>query len=250
AGQALSPLEAAVPAALPAPAPLPAPASSASPSPAPSPSPNGAPNAAPDAPLEPTPVRRRSLLARLLASFAGLALGWRRVSPKTALAHESRAAMLARLRERPGAHLRALARELGLSPQNASYHLRQLETCGLVGSSVVGRRRVFYPKEGGQRMRVAAEVNGVLGSPERARLLAAVVDAPGIHEGALARSLALAHGSVSWGARQLVKAGFLTPAPEGNRVRYFATAEGSAALASVRSASLGSPFEARAGSVS
>jgi predicted transcriptional regulator len=175
------------------------------------------------------PRRAVESLVRLLG-LAGAALGWRRVAPGNALQHEARARLLARLRERPGEHLRGLARGLGLTVQNTNYHLRQLEQVGLVSSMRVGRRRCFYAVDGGRASREQALAAGVLASGHRDRILAVVEAAPGIHQSALARHLGLAHGSVSWALRQLVDEGFLDRAAEGNRQCYTITSRGRDAL--------------------
>ncbi|MCA1813753.1 MAG: helix-turn-helix domain-containing protein [Halobacteriales archaeon] len=116
--------------------------------------------------------RRSSLLLRLLGLASGV-FGWRRVARGNALEHDARHRLLAHLRERPGQHLRGLARGLGLTVQNANYHLRQLEQVGLVASMRVGRRRCYYPAEGGKATREQALAEGVLASGNRDRILLA-----------------------------------------------------------------------------
>lgn len=49
------------------------------------------------------------------------------------------------VRERPGLHLRAIARRMGLDPNLAKYHLLRLENAGRVASRRDGKFWVFYP---------------------------------------------------------------------------------------------------------
>jgi predicted transcriptional regulator len=149
------------------------------------------------------------------------------VSKTNALAHAARERIVTHLRAEPGDHLRGVARALDLTAQNASYHLRQLEACGLASSVRVGPRRCYYATEGGRAARDRAEVNGLLAGGHRAAVLAAVLDAPGIHEAALARRIGVAHGSVSWSVRQLERDGLVARDARGNRACVFPTARAS-----------------------
>lgn len=164
--------------------------------------------------------RRRGFEAWLLRIIGFL--GWKRVHASNAAAHAARAAILGRVRARPGTHLRALARELDLTPQNAAYHLRRLEALGLVASQRPGRQRRYFPVEGGRALRDAGLVEAFLANTRRKEMLAAVVEAPGIRAADLARRLGLRHGSAHWGLRRLVQRGLVVedaagyaPTPEG-----------------------------------
>ncbi|MGQ0535724.1 MAG: winged helix-turn-helix transcriptional regulator [Methanobacteriota archaeon] len=172
--------------------------------------------------IDAAPSRRRSGIPREVLEFFAV-FGWRRIHAKNALAQATRRRLLSRIRERPGDHLREIARGLGLTTQNTAYHLRHLESCGLVASSRVGAQRCFYPSEGGRWVAERARAGGLLRGARRGEMLAAVLEAPGIHQGEIARRLGLAHGSVSWSLRRLVAEGFLAEAPDGNRRCYVAT---------------------------
>jgi predicted transcriptional regulator len=166
-------------------------------------------------------LRRRDASVAVLLHML-LVLGWRRVDAANATEHGGRAAILAKVREQPGIHQRALARELDISPQNASYHLRRLETLGLVTSTRPGRQRRYFPVEGGRAQRDAWLVDAFLANARRREMLSEVVHAPGIRAADLARRLGMPHGSAHWGLRRLVERGLVVaeeagyaPTPEG-----------------------------------
>lgn len=150
-------------------------------------------------------------------------LGWKRVHRKNALGHSARRSILDHLRTTPGDHLRGIARSLRLSPQNAQYHLRQMQSLGFVSSQAVNGRSCWFPLEGGRPVKERAVANSVLAAEARQRILEALREMPGLHQGELARRLGLASGSLSWHVGQLVQAGFLEEGREGNKVRYVPT---------------------------
>lgn len=150
-------------------------------------------------------------------------LGWKRVHQKNALGHSARKAILDHLRATPGDHLRGIARALDLTAQNAQYHLRQMDALGFVSSQAVNGKSCWFPLEGGRPVKERAVANAVLAAEARQRILEALHEMPGLHQGELARRLGLASGSLSWHVGQLVQAGFLEEGREGNKVRYVPT---------------------------
>jgi DNA-binding transcriptional ArsR family regulator len=190
----------------------------------PSPSPPEPPMA-PASPVKPIAIpvggaegpRRRGvgLLAMLLGP-----LGWKRVHAGNAAKQATRAAILARVRARPGVHLRGLAADLALTHQNVAYHLRHLESCRLLASARVGRERRFFQVEGGPSFRAeAVRAAWLVGA--RGEVLAAVQEAPGSAPGEVARRAGVASGSASWALRKLVDAGLVEEREEGAGRCYY-----------------------------
>jgi predicted transcriptional regulator len=145
------------------------------------------------------------------------------VHKKNALGHRARRSILDHLRTMPGDHLRGIARALDLTAQNAQYHLRQMEALGFVSSQAVNGKSCWFPLEGGRPVKERAVANSVLAAEARQRIMEALHEMPGLHQGELARRLGLASGSLSWHVGQLVQAGLLAEGREGNTLRYVPT---------------------------
>jgi DNA-binding MarR family transcriptional regulator len=194
------------------------------------------PPAAPDLAAPPPGATDLAAPAALAAGCLALAtlLGWRQVHSGNALGHEGRAAILAHLRARPGDHLRGVARALGLTPQNASHHLRKLEACGLVAGAAEGGMRCYYPAGLGRPARERARAARALARPGRGRILALAAAEPGIHQRALARQLGVGDAAVHAGVRPLLELGLLEEVHEQGRRCFAATPEGEAALRALR----------------
>ncbi|HEV8359761.1 MAG TPA: MarR family transcriptional regulator [Candidatus Thermoplasmatota archaeon] len=141
---------------------------------------------------------------------------------------DTRARMVARLREQPGLHLRALARELDMTPQNASYHLRQLLAEERVREARVGARRCFFAAGHGRAARAAMADQLAAQGAQRERVLLAVLAAPGIHQAAIARELRVEPTSVRHAVRGLLAAGLVEEQAEDGRRGYVPTARASA----------------------
>ena len=65
------------------------------------------------------------------------------------LALEARRKVYRCVEEFPGLHLREVARQCGLDPNHAKYHLQSLEKHGLVSSREQGAYQVFFPRAEG-----------------------------------------------------------------------------------------------------
>ncbi len=82
--------------------------------------------------------------------------GIKYVTADNVLNTEVRKSLYKYIDERPGSHLREIARELDLKPSNAAWHLRKLEQTNLVRSRTIGGKMVYYLVEGGVDARIEA----------------------------------------------------------------------------------------------
>lgn len=114
----------------------------------------------------------------------------------------------AAIEDEPGIHLRELARRVDASYSTVLYHLRRLESAGLVRSERDGVKRRFYPVD-------ARVPDG--DAPTRDRVLAIVEAEPGIHQSAIARELDLSRQLVSYHLEQLETEGRVHREPDGSR---------------------------------
>ncbi len=107
----------------------------------------------------------------------------------------------------PGQHLRQLSRELGLAMGVVSHHARQLEKHGLVFSRSAHGRRCMYAV--GQFSEADAGTLQALRDPERAGLLAALLDGGQGGVASLAARLDRPPTTVSYQLRRLRDDGLL-----------------------------------------
>jgi predicted transcriptional regulator len=92
------------------------------------------------------------------------------------------------------------------------YHLRRLESAGLIRSERDGIKRRFYP---------ADEPVNKGEPPTRERVLAAVRAEPGVHQSAIARELGVSRQLVSYHLDELEEDGKVDRRSSGSRKRVF-----------------------------
>ncbi len=68
-----------------------------------------------------------------------------RLEPGELLENENRGAVLSKLKDQPGLHLRGLARAVDTPVSTVAYHLRRLEAAGFIESRRDGLKRRFFP---------------------------------------------------------------------------------------------------------
>jgi len=105
--------------------------------------------------------------------------------------------------EKPGSHLREIARELDLKPSNAAWHLRKLEQTNLVRSRVIGGKKVFYLVEGGIEARKEAIAESILRNKNARDIMLYLQQNPGKHLLEIAHALSLNHHTVKWHIKKL-----------------------------------------------
>jgi len=193
----------------------------------------------------PEPLRQ-AFAAALGLVFTGLAAlaahmaGFRHVGRENLLEHDFRQRLLALLREHPGMHLREIARQLDLTPTNASYHLRVLERHGVIRSEHAHGRRVYFPAAGrDERERFLAQA--LLYQAPRAAVLQAIARNPGANQSRLAHITAQHQGAVSWHVRQLIEAGLVEERRTTRACFYDITTLGRALASGAMPAPAGAP---------
>jgi predicted transcriptional regulator len=144
----------------------------------------------------------------IIATIAGLITfgGIKYVTPENVLNTEVRKNLYKYIDERPGSHLREIARELDLKPSNAAWHLRKLEQTNLVRSRVIGGKKVYYLVEGGAEARKEAIAEAILRNKNARDILLYLQNHPGKHLLEIAHALKLNHHTVKWHIRKMYMA--------------------------------------------
>ena len=115
--------------------------------------------------------------------------GIKYVTPENVLNTEVRKSLYNYIDERPGSHLREIARELDLKPSNAAWHLRKLEQTNLVRSRTIGGKRVYYLVEGGVDARREAIAEAILRNKNARDIMLYLNSNPGKPAGPLLAAL-------------------------------------------------------------
>lgn len=161
-------------------------------------------------------------LAAGLAALYFLGVGGlRHVDRNNVLEHGMRQELLATIQARPGIHLRELASQHSTAVTNTQWHLRKLEMAGLVKTQKVQGRRLYYPAQGGQAVRVVAIENAAMANPNAGRVTQYLAAHGGCGQGALAEALGMNPGTVRWHLRKLESAGVVRSLHEGTQTKYF-----------------------------
>lgn len=100
--------------------------------------------------------------------------------------HEGRLRLLEHVWRRPGQSFSELRDATGLGFGQTQYHLRRLETAGLVRSVRAGRARLHFPWTGRADVVRLMRLTGVLRHPVAARVLRAVCESPGASQAKIA----------------------------------------------------------------
>jgi len=157
------------------------------------------------APLVPDSLPRPPDLLVLLA-------GYSRADDSDPLAHDTRRALVDRVREAPGSPLTAVGRALDVPRSTVRYHVRVLEREGLVtAETIAGRNRLFPADEDAPALAAALRRDG---AGDLLRSIAA--DGPGSVT-ALAERLDRAPSTVSHHLSRLADDGLVERRDEGTR---------------------------------
>ena len=142
-------------------------------------------------------------IATIIVSLMG---GIKYVTPENVLNTDVRKNLYKHIEERPGSHLREIARELDLKPSNAAWHLRKLEQTNLVRSRIIGGKKVFYLVEGGIEARKEAIAESILRNKNARDIMLYLQDSPGKHLLEIAHALNLNHHTVKWHIKKMYMA--------------------------------------------
>lgn len=161
-------------------------------------------------------VVRIALAIRVGAHFPVVAWLYAKIQDSDVLLHERRSAIIAVLRHDPGMTASDVSKRLGLAWGATVHHLDRLSQAGLVRGVRDGRRRRFVVVEDGVGAKEA-----LAASPERARLVAALAEEPGLSATELATRLSRDRTSVARLAAQLVELDLLERRRDGRKVRFY-----------------------------
>jgi len=139
-------------------------------------------------------------IATIIVSLMG---GIKYVTPENVLNTDVRKNLYKHIEERPGSHLREIARELDLKPSNAAWHLRKLEQTNLVRSRTIGGKKVYYLVEGGIEARKEAIAESILKNKNARDIIRYLVKHPGKHLLEIAHALDLNHHTVKWHIKKM-----------------------------------------------
>lgn len=178
-------------------------------------------------PVSPTTVAVAALVAMVASAAVALRVheGFRRwiwglIAPLyTRLArtelldHETREAIHDHLEEQPGAHLRAIKRELGLAHGTLLHHLKMLEDQGLIRSVKDGMYRRFYLAGEEQVAEPTAST--------RDRVAGLIFEHPGITNEEIARRLETQPNRTHYHVSNLLDDGEIRRRRDGRKVRLY-----------------------------
>ena len=158
------------------------------------------------------------------------AQGSRSAAETEVLDLERRRAAFDAVREHPGAHLRDLARTLGIDPRHAQYHLDRLQQAGLVTIVQDGGFTRHYPRtfEGLARdAHSAAEKRALtaLRKPLSLRAILVLLAQGPLALQALAAALAVAPSTISYHLTRMADDGVVQRLGAGQSDRLYAVAE-------------------------
>lgn len=143
-----------------------------------------------------------------------------RLSKRDVVEHPRRAAMLARLRERPGLGTSELALALHASEGATRHHLDVLVRAGLLTRLDVASGPRWFVAGSVERGRQAREAVLAADGAE-ARALRLIEHAPGIHAAQLARELGVTRPAAHFTLKRLRVKGLVREAKEGARTRLY-----------------------------
>jgi len=152
----------------------------------------------------------------LISVLAWLCLGYRRISRKNVLEHDTRRAAYLCIRENPGINHASLSHRLGINIGTLRYHLATLcETGQIVTERDHGQLR--YHANG----RAAREGEGYPINGTRREILDLITQNPGIARKDVASALGISGASVAWHTGLLIRDGAVWSERDGRMVRYF-----------------------------
>lgn len=137
------------------------------------------------------------------------------------------------IRRHPGAHVRGMAKDLGLATGGLQYHLLWLERHGFVKTKKGSFYRFVFPTMVfGDEQEV---ILGVLSQETPREMLLSLLHDPSITQGELARSLGFSQPTISWHMDRLVELGLVRKRRTGKGMVYEVAADRGEVLGFVKS---------------
>lgn len=164
-----------------------------------------------------------------LLALAGVAL-YSRIRANAALENGTRKAIFEAVCASPGLGVQAVSQRSGVSYSTTTYHLERLVAAGMIIMTPNGNKLRYY-ESGGAFTEAERRVLPILKNDESARLLEAILDAPGTYRAALAERLGVTATTINWHLRRLRDAGLVRETRQGRNA--YLHADGEAIRASV-----------------
>jgi len=146
--------------------------------------------------------------------------GYRRISRKNVLDHESRRLLFTVICQNPGQDLRSLAKICDLNEHTLKYHLDRIIGSGYVSVHISGGIRHYFENHGtysvSQQVLLSRLNEGGAG-----RILALVRDNPGLSRGEIAIQLGVSGPVISRSMQTLVEEGLIRQVTDGKFRRYY-----------------------------
>lgn len=146
--------------------------------------------------------------------------GYRRISKKNVLEHESRRILYHTICENPGLDIRSLANISGLNEHTLKYHLDQIITSGHVSVHCSGGGKHYFENHG-----TYSEPQQILLSRLHesgfGRILTTVLDNPGLSRGEIAQILGVSGPVISRSMQTLIEEGLILQVSDGKFRRYY-----------------------------
>ncbi len=146
--------------------------------------------------------------------------GYRRVTGKNLMEHESRRDIYEKIVATPGIDLRTLTRITGINENTLRYHIERMEAGGKIQIANIGGLSHFFENHGrySEEEQILKARMFTTGS---CRILQVIQHNPGITRGELADRLGVAGPTVTRGMMHLVDEGLIRQVRDGRYARYF-----------------------------
>lgn len=146
--------------------------------------------------------------------------GYRRISRKNVLDHESRKILYSLIINNPGLELKSLADLSGLNEHTLKYHVDQIVDAGLVSVCQAGNNNHYFENHGTYSIE-EQQLMSRFHHRGPGKILSAVQDNPGVSRGELASILGISGPVVSRSMQQLIKEGLIRQETDGKYRRYY-----------------------------
>ena len=146
--------------------------------------------------------------------------GYRRISRKNILEHESRLILYKMICLNPGLDLKSLAQLCGLNEHTLKYHLDQIVTSGYVSVHCSGGGKHYFENHGaysGLQQTLLSRLN----EGGSGKILTIVRDNPGISRGEIALELGVSGPVISRSMQTLIEEGLINQVTDGKYRRYY-----------------------------
>jgi len=153
-----------------------------------------------------------------------LFFGYRRITKRAALEHETRTAIYDHICAHPGIRLGALIQDLGTNRGTVRYHLGRLQEFGMIATAAVeGQTGYFENRQNYSALETRVLI--YLRNPTTQEILAILLESPAASRQELAQRLGITASSVSWHLQRLKADGIILQEKTGGDVRYSLSGE-------------------------